>query len=165
LNLVFHTITAVSTSSIFLRRMSKSGLLKKEMLFAFSTNLVLHAIEDLVPHRYPFTLTVDLIMSFIISILLLLIQKKKGSRCIVIFSLIGALVPDIIDKGLLGIFFHSRRYIFFWHNPYIINFSYNFFKFGGKINIQDAIIIFQSMVILLSIVILIANLKFVLNRE
>lgn len=91
------------------------------ILAGFSISLFLHGVLDYLPHWYPFPSGIDLLLAVTMSIVAFGFTERT-EWTLVAASLIGAVLPDIIDLGptlievLFGLSIPSLPFkLFPWH--------------------------------------------------
>jgi len=98
MNVIFHTATAIGLIAVTI---PESDKLKNKnplglVLFLFIGGIILHGALDYTPHRYPLNSKVDVILSLALWIALLCTIRKEFIL-LVLASLVGNVLPDIID--------------------------------------------------------------------
>ena len=158
MNLVFHTLFSISTSSMCAKKAEEDNKSLQYIVIGFTGNIIGHGIMDLIPHNYPLTTITDVVISFIIFLISIAFIKKK---CLSAVSLcfLGGILPDLIDKGLLSIIGANNLKVFPWHWYNVINFFYKWY-----FDYIEYFYAFNIIVISLSVLILIFNRKFIFNH-
>ncbi len=103
MNELFHVISSIGITASLMdtETAADSGSLRDQlptMVFTFSVGIISHAVLDYMPHTYPIKSKVDVIVS-IIAVSILLILARKPYRLVVASSILGCILPDIIDIG------------------------------------------------------------------
>lgn len=158
MNLVFHTIFSISTSSICAKKIVEDDKTLKHLTLGFIGNILGHGIMDLIPHNYPFTIKSDLPISFLIFLLSIIFVKREFLTS-VFFCFLGGILPDLIDKAFFSIIGMSNFKIFPWHWPTTINFFYKWYFYNNWIFKP-----FNILVLIVSISLLLLNQKFILKH-
>lgn len=156
MNLVFHTLFSISTSPICAKKIAKNNKPFKYLTLGAIGNIIGHAIMDLVPHDYPLTTKIDVLISFVIFLLSILFVKKEYVYSI-LFCFLGGVLPDLIDKALLPIIGLRQLDIFPFHWANIINFFYKWYTF-------QMFEVFNILAMLVSLILLVINIKFITNN-
>lgn len=95
MNVIFHTITAISISVLIIdedRHVNTRWLI----VIAFMIGIIVHGFLDYIPHCYPINSKLDVILGLMI-IIVFSWMIKKPYRLVVLFSFIGSVFPDIVD--------------------------------------------------------------------
>ncbi len=125
MNELFHVISGIGITAILTDTETaedKSSLQNKlpVVFYACSAGFITHAVLDYLPHTYPIKPKVDVIVSMIL-ISILVLSARKSYRLIVAGSLLGCILPDLIDIGpkmlnsYFGLSVPIHRQLFPWH--------------------------------------------------
>ena len=130
MNICFHILTGLTMATAVTAGLhskpsfkgnssnNKSPILTYLMIIF--TGITMHALLDYMPHQYYISAKVDVIIGCVIFIIAALLFKKQA-RWIYIWSLIGVLLPDLIDLGpqillkLTGVKLPIKQKLFPWH--------------------------------------------------
>lgn len=154
MNLVFHTIFSVSSSTIGSKKVEENK--KLYLSLGFVGNIITHGIMDILPHDYPLSKNSDALISLAIFLLSIAFVKKEYALCV--FScFFGGVLPDLIDKLILPIMGLRKFKLFPFHRANVINFFYKWYKY-------EIFKLFNVLAILVSLVILLLNIKFIINN-
>ena len=153
MNLVFHTVFSISTSPICAKKIVENNKPFKCLILGFTGNLAGHCIMDLVPHDYPLTAKIDVLISFAI-FLLSMIFVKKDYLSSVFFCFLGGALSDLIDKAFFTIIGLNNLEIFPWHWSTVINFFYKWYT-------SPMFKVFNILVLIVSVGLLLINVKFI----
>ncbi len=123
MNIIFHTAVGITSAVAINNNRRTSDFIRKNkligLLFCVFINILLHGILDFLPHTYPITPWLDIILSLGI-IIYLVIRSKWSEYVIILECFLGAILPDIIDLGpslvnkYMGTSF-SEITLFPWH--------------------------------------------------
>lgn len=103
MNELFHVISSIGITAGLTdtEQRDDNGTLQNILpviVSVFSIGIILHGLLDYLPHTYPVKPKVDVIVSIILAFIIILLSKRPY-RSIVISSLSGCILPDIIDLG------------------------------------------------------------------
>jgi len=121
-----HAAVGITSSLFFKRKLDDSISKKKVYAVSFASNIALHGIMDLLPHRHPISGYLDVIISLSTIVILLLIKRKY--RILILFCWLGAVMSDIIDLGLFRLLQLGRFRIFPWHYDPVYHFLNTMYK-------------------------------------
>lgn len=98
MNVFFHVTTAIGVMAVVSDRQKidnpKTTIMPSAC--AFVLGVIIHGVIDYIPHTYPFSAKVDVILSLAI-ILLVSFQARRRYRLIVAMSFLGCIFPDLVD--------------------------------------------------------------------
>jgi hypothetical protein len=98
MNILFHTITATTLATVISSKKTSKTLNLKILLLCFLLGVFLHGILDFLPHQYPISSKIDVLISVSVMASVLVLTKKTNS-IIVAFCFLGSIFPDLIDLG------------------------------------------------------------------
>jgi len=122
MNVIFHVTTAIGLA-VALTDTTRIRDAKDTIIpavSAFVSGIFIHGVIDYLPHTYPFSAKLDIIISFLFIVIILVIVKKKYLS-IMGLAFWGCILPDIIDllppmiNKYLGFQLTVNDKIFPWH--------------------------------------------------
>lgn len=134
MNITFHAVMGIATGislAMVLPAEEPSIWPKREdvpwLLAGLSLNVLLHGVLDILPHTYPFPWWSDIPLALFLCVLALAMVRRRYLLLLAL-SLLGALLPDLVDLGppLLN---HAFR----WHLPTWEAFPWHWEAYSGSI--------------------------------
>jgi hypothetical protein len=98
MNILFHTITGTTLATVISSKKTSKTVNLKILILSFLFGVFLHGILDILPHQYPISSKIDVLLSITVMAFVLFLTKKSN-RTIVAFCFFGSIFPDLIDLG------------------------------------------------------------------
>ncbi len=154
MNELFHVISSIGIAASLAdtEAAEDTGSLRHQLpavVFSFSAGIISHAFLDYIPHTYPIKSKVDVIVS-IIAVSILLILTRKSYRLVVASSILGCILPDIIDIGprmlnaYFGLAVPIHGLFFPWHWK---SYSGSLYNQGHIVSAIDHALVFAVLLI------------------